>query len=78
MVIVMDILAALLDGPKLPTRLAQICNLSYDNFTKFASVLQSRNLVRKSLDQCHEVYSINPDGIQLQQDYRKVSERLRL
>ncbi len=74
----MDIIAALLDGPKLPTRLAQLCNLSYDNFVKFASRLEASGLVKKSLQQAHEFYSVTPDGIQVHQDYRKVKERLRL
>lgn len=76
--ILMDILAALLDGPKLPTRLAQLCNLSYDNFVKFAGRLESRGLVKRSLEQGHEFYSVTPDGIQVHQDYRKLMERLRL
>jgi len=77
LVILMDILGAVLDGPKLPTRLAQLCNLSYDNFVKFAGRLESRGLVRRSLEQGHELYSVTPDGIQTHRDYVKLIDRVR-
>jgi predicted transcriptional regulator len=77
-VILMDILADLLEGPKIPTRIAQACNLSYDHFLRWVNILDSRGLVRKSLDQGHEVYVLTPDGQQVYQDFQKVMSRLRL
>jgi len=77
LVIMMDILASLLEGPKLPTRIAQACNLSYDNFVKWADFLESRKLVIRSSQQGHEIYSLTPDGHQIYQDFRKVMDRLR-
>jgi predicted transcriptional regulator len=78
LVILMDILAALLEGPKLPTRIAQACNLNYENFVKWVELLESKNLVSRSSEQGHGIYSLTPDGYQVLQDFRKVIERLRL
>lgn len=74
-IILMDILTALLDGPNLPTRLAQVCNLSYDNFVRFAKVLEAKGLVEKKMEDGHEFYSLSPVGFQQQQEFRKVIER---
>jgi predicted transcriptional regulator len=77
-VILMDILADLLEGPKIPTRIAQACNLSYDNFLKWANILESRGLVSRSAGQSHEVYVLTSDGQRVYQDFKKVMDRLRL
>ena len=74
-IILMDILTALLDGPNIPTRMAQICNLSYDNFVKFAKMLEAKGLVERKTEQGHEFYSLTPAGFQQQQEFRKVIER---
>ncbi len=70
-VILLDILTALLDGPKMPTRLAQTCNLSYDNFVKFATKLESNKLVERKPEEGHELYAITVEGFKLQEEFRK-------
>ena len=76
LVILVDILAALLEGPNIPTRIAQACNLNYRNFVIWANILESKGLVHRSLDQGHEVYSLTSDGHQVYQDYKKLMEKL--
>ena len=78
LVILVDILAALLEGPKIPTRIAQNCNLNYLNFEMWIKILESRGLVTKSSDRGHETYSLTSDGQQVYQDYKKLMERLQL
>lgn len=75
-VILLDILTALLEGPKVPTRLAQACNLSYDNFVRFVSTLEAKGLVQKRPGEGRELYAITPDGFALQGEFRRNLERL--
>jgi predicted transcriptional regulator len=75
-IILLDILAALLDGPKLPTRLAQTCNLSYDNLVRFAAKLESNGLVERRPEEGHELYAITVEGFDLQADFRRSLLRL--
>jgi predicted transcriptional regulator len=75
-VILLDILTALLDGPKMPTRLAQTCNLSYDNFVRFATVLESKKLVERKPAEGHELYALTVEGFKLQEEFRKNLLRL--
>jgi len=70
-IILLDILAALLEGPKLPTRLAQTCNLSYDNFVKFAPILESKKLVERKPEEGHELYALTVEGFKLHEEFRK-------
>ena len=73
----MDILATLLDGPKLPTRISQACNLNYDSFLKWANILESNGLITKTTLEGREAYSLTPAGQQVYRDYRSLMERLR-
>ena len=70
-VIYLDILTALLEGPKLPTRVAQTCNLSYDNLVKFAAILEAMKLLERKPEEGHELLSITADGFKLQEEFRK-------
>jgi len=76
LVIFMDILGNLLDGPARPTRLAGACNLNYDNLMKFANVLLARGLIQVSEEEGHEQYSISQAGLEMHRQYRKFWEAL--
>ncbi len=78
LIIYVDILTAVLDGPKLRTRLAQTCNLSYDNFVKYASKLESSKLVERKQEEGHDLYAITPEGLKFQDEFRKNLLRLKL
>jgi predicted transcriptional regulator len=75
-IILLDILAALLDGPKIPTRLAQTANLSYDNLVRFATILESNKLVERKPAEGHELYFITLEGLRLHEEFRKNLLRL--
>jgi predicted transcriptional regulator len=75
-IILLDILTALLDGPKMPTRLAQTCNLSYDNLVRFATILESKKLVERKPEEGHELYAVTVEGFKLQEEFRKNLLRL--
>jgi predicted transcriptional regulator len=72
----MDILGNLLDGPKRPTRLAQLCNLSFDNLMRYAGILVAKGLVQVTTEESHELYSITPAGFEMHRQYRKFWEAL--
>jgi predicted transcriptional regulator len=74
--IYMKILALLLDGPRGPTSLAQGAGLNYNKFLDFANFLESRQCIRKELEEDHEVYHLTNEGIELHEYITKVAERL--
>lgn len=74
--ILMEILSILREGPRGPTRLAQAVGLSFDAFVEYAKEVESRRFVTKSMVEGHEMYSISPEGNQLLLDWRKVWEKI--
>ncbi len=74
-IICMEMLGLLLEGPRGPTRLAQALGLSYDRFVKFADLLETKKFVVKESEEGHASYKITPEGLQLHQDWRKVRDR---
>jgi len=76
LVIFMDILGNLLDGPKGPTRLAQACNMDFETMAKFVGILIERGLIQASTEDSREVYSIMPPGVEIHRQYRKFWEAL--
>jgi predicted transcriptional regulator len=68
----MEILSMLRSGPMGPTRLAQSTGLSFDKFMEFATLLESRRFVEKSVREGQNVYGITPAGIQLLQEWEKL------
>ena len=68
----MEILSILRTGPMGPTRLAQTTGLSFDKFMEFATLLDSRRFVERSVHEGQNVYAITPEGGQLLQDWEKV------
>ncbi len=74
--IYMKILALLLDGPRGPTSLAQGAGLNYDKFLDFASFLESRQFIRKELQEGHELFYITNKGVEFHEDLTRVAEKL--
>jgi predicted transcriptional regulator len=70
--ILMEILSILRLRPMGPTRLAQSTGLSFDKFMEFATLLESRRFVEKSVRGGQNVYVITSDGSQLLQEWEKV------
>lgn len=70
--ILMEILSILRSQPMGPTRLAQSTGLSFDKFMEFATLLESRRFVEKSVRVGQNVYSITQDGSQLFEEWEKV------
>lgn len=74
--IVMEILSVLREGPRGPTRLAQAVGISFDAFTVYAKEVESRGFVTKSVADGHELYTISSEGNQLLLDWQKVWEKI--
>ena len=74
--IYMDILTLLRDGPVGPTRLARACNLSYDRLGNYLAPLLAKGLVIEGTEEGHEFYGITPEGLQLLRDMEGVMRRL--
>jgi predicted transcriptional regulator len=70
--ILMEILSILRLRPRGPTRLAQSTGLSFDKFMEFATLLESRRFVEKSVREGQNVYIITSDGSQLLQQWEEV------
>lgn len=63
-------------GPKVPTRLAQACNLSYDNLVRFVAMLESNKLVERRAEEGREVFAITAEGLGVQRDCTQVLLKL--
>jgi predicted transcriptional regulator len=74
--IIMEILSILREGPRGPTRLAQSLGVSFDAFLEYVHDIESRRFVTKSVAEGHEMYTISPEGIQLLLDWQRVWERI--
>jgi len=74
--IYMEILDLLLEGPKGPSRLQQATGLNFPKFLEFASFLKSKQMVRTEVVEGRELYYITPQGAELNNDWKKVWGRL--
>ena len=74
--IYMEFLKLLLDGPRGPTRLAQGMGLNFAKFMEFAGFLESRKLIRRGQQDEHEVYYITPEGAEVRREWEKVWGKL--
>ena len=75
-VIYMEILRLLLDGPKGPTRLAQAVNLNFPKLSEFAAYLEAKGLIAKATEDGHEFYSVTPAGAEVHASWRAIWDRL--
>ncbi|MDA4117556.1 MAG: hypothetical protein OK455_04350 [Thaumarchaeota archaeon] len=74
--ILMEILSILREGPRGPTRLAQSLGVSFDAFIEYVKEVETKGFVTKSVIEGHEVYVISPSGKQLLLDWQKVWEKI--
>lgn len=74
--IYMEILDLLLDGPKGPSRLSQAMGLNFYKFLEFATFLKAKELIRSEDQEGHELYFITQKGSELNNDWKKVWNRL--
>jgi predicted transcriptional regulator len=72
----MEILGALREGPLLPTRLSQLCNVNYERLGELTVHLESRGLIKKATLDGREGFAITPDGFRVLEDWGRVWERL--
>ena len=70
--IYMELLRLLLDGPRGPTRLAQGMGLNFGKFMEFAGFLESKNLIRRGKEEDHEVFYITNEGVDVRRNWEKV------
>jgi predicted transcriptional regulator len=76
--IYMEILAVLFDGPKGPTRLAQTCNVNYGRLENFTKPLLEKELIRSSLVQGEEELAITKEGYEVYKEWLEVWRKLPL
>jgi predicted transcriptional regulator len=74
--IYMEILDLLLDGPKGPSRLSQAMGLNFYKFLEFASFLKAKELIRSEVQEGHELYFITQQGAELNTDWKRVWNKL--
>jgi predicted transcriptional regulator len=74
--ILMEILSILREGPRGPTRLAQSLGVSFDAFIEYVKEVETKGFVTKSVIEGREVYVISPNGKQLLLDWQKVWEKI--
>jgi len=71
----MEILAAVAEQPRLPTKLAHICNINYTRLGEYVDPLEARGYVKREMLDSHEVYAITSEGLRLHQDFEKLRSR---
>ena len=72
MLICMDILAALAEQPRLPTKLAHICNINYVRLGEFLTPLEMQGCLKKQVIDGHEVIAITSEGLTLHQQSQQI------
>ncbi len=76
--IFIDILSALFEGPRGPTRLAQACNVNYGRLENFTKPLESKGLIRREAKGEQEAFVITEEGYRVYEEWLKVWRRLPL
>lgn len=74
--IYMEILGILLEGPRGPTKLAQGMGLNFGKLMEFAAFLESKKLIRRGTYEDQEVYYITTEGAEVRRDWEKVWGRI--
>jgi predicted transcriptional regulator len=77
-VVYIEILTILAEGPHGPTKLARRANISYDRLPDYTDGLLAKGAIRKDSRDGHDEYSLTPDGAQALEDLRKGMSRLPL
>ncbi len=74
--IFMEILRALREGPLIPTRLSQLCNVNYERMAEHLTHLEGRGLIQRTTVVGREAYAITPEGFKLLEDWGRVWAKL--
>ncbi len=77
-VIFMEILAALFEESRGPTRLAQACNVNYGRIENFTRPLEEKGLIRRETSGGQEVFVVTDSGYRLYLEWLDVWKRLPL
>jgi predicted transcriptional regulator len=77
-VVYMEILTILTEGPIGPTKLARRANISYDRLPDYVDGLVAKGTIRKDSRDGHDEYSLTPEGAQALADLQKGIARLPL
>lgn len=75
-VVYMEILTILAEGPLGPTKLARRVNVSYDRLSDYTDGLVAKGSIRKDSHDGHDEYSLTPEGAQALADLQKGISRL--
>ena len=71
----MEILGALAEGPRLPTKLAQACNINYARLTEFTGPLEAMGYIKKDKIDGHEVFTVTGEGLKIQGEFDRLRAR---
>jgi predicted transcriptional regulator len=74
--IFMQILELLSEGPRGPTSLSQACGLNYAKLREFADKLQGKSLIRMEVVEGHETYFLTSEGLQVLNDLTRAMVKL--
>jgi predicted transcriptional regulator len=69
----MEILHALREGPLLPNRLSQVCNLNYQRAMEMLDHLEKKGLVSRNEEGAHELFRLTPDGLKVSMNYQWIN-----
>ena len=72
MVTSVEILEALAKQPRLPTKLAQICNINYVRLAEFLTPLESKGYVKRQVIDGHEVIAITSEGLNFDHQWQEL------
>lgn len=71
----MEILGALAEGPRLPTKLAQACNINYARLLEFTAQLEAKGYVQKGIIDGHEVFSVTGEGLRIHGEFETLRSK---
>lgn len=69
----MEILHALREGPMLPNRLSQVCNLNYQRAMEMLDQLEKKGLVSRMVQDGHDLYNLTQDGLKVSTHYQWIN-----
>jgi len=65
----MEILFVLREGPMIPNRIAQVCNLNYQRAIEMLDHLEQKELVAHEVRDNHDFYLITPAGLKVSMQF---------
>ena len=71
----MEILGALAERPRLPTKLAQTCNINYARLGEFTKPLEAMGYIRRDTIDGHEVLTVTGEGLKIHGEFERMRTR---